>query len=276
MKPIRRGPTGPIVQLDCADCHRPSAVKTEWPYADAKFLCAVSPSVSKDEVLPLSSNLLVPARPMTGRERMAPAKFATACASCHLLEFDKLFAEPVPHDKPQVIHAFLVEKYRTYIAAHPGAVRVTRDPSRDLTGKPMPPQVRVLTSAQWVTERTAAAEDLLWRKTCKQCHSLTFASNNPLPEIAAASITPRWMPHSKFDHDAHRGFSCVSCHAAAITSTETSDVLLPGIATCQKCHAPGPEHAESRCFECHTYHDWSKRKEVTPKFTLPTLQSGGR
>ena len=55
-----------------------------------------------------------------------------------------------------------------------------------------------------------------------------------------------------------------------------TDMLLPGIETCKKCHAPGPEHAESRCFECHTYHDWSKRKEVTPKFTLPALRTGDR
>jgi len=83
------------------------------------------------------------------------------------------------------------------------------------------------------------------------------------------------MPHAKFDHDAHSGFSCVSCHEKALKSTETSEVLIPGIAICKTCHAPGPEHAESRCFECHTYHDWSKRKEVTPKFTLPALRTGG-
>jgi hypothetical protein len=159
--------------------------------------------------------------------------------------------------------------------------------------------VRILTPAQWVTERTADAEELLWRKTCKQCHTLDFAEKNPavripastsenetpaqsvtakitLPYIERANVTLSWMPHAKFDHDAHRGFTCVSCHEKALTSTETTDVLLPGIATCQTCHAPGPDHAESRCFECHTYHDWSKRKEVTPKFTLPSLRTGGR
>jgi ribosomal protein L40E len=57
---------------------------------------------------------------------------------------------------------------------------------------------------------------------------------------------------------------------------ESSDILLPGIKTCQKCHAPGPDHAESRCFECHTYHDWSKRKEMAPKFILPALRTGGQ
>jgi transcription elongation factor Elf1 len=84
------------------------------------------------------------------------------------------------------------------------------------------------------------------------------------------------MLRAKFDHDAHRGFTCVSCHAKALTSTESSDILLPGIATCKTCHAPGPAHADSRCSECHTYHDWSKRKEVAPKFTVPALRSGGQ
>jgi len=95
------------------------------------------------------------------------------------------------------------------------------------------------------------------------------ASAAELPNVAPANTTRQWMPHAKFDHGAHEGFTCVSCHAKVLKSTEASDILLPGIETCKKCHAPGPEHAESRCFECHTYHDWSKRKEVTPKFTLP-------
>jgi transcription elongation factor Elf1 len=94
--------------------------------------------------------------------------------------------------------------------------------------------------------------------------------------VEPARTTVQWMPHAKFDHDAHRGFACVGCHEKSLGSTETSDVLLPGIATCKTCHAPGPEHAESRCFECHTYHDWSKRKEVKPAFMLPALRTGGR
>jgi transcription elongation factor Elf1 len=207
---------------------------------------------------------------------MAPVKFANACAACHLLTFDKRFDEGVPHDKPEVVHSFLIKTFHQYIAAHPGEVRVLRDPGRDLSGKPLPPQVRVLTPAPWVAERTAEAEELLWRKTCKQCHTLSFGlGKDGFPLVAETKTTNRWMPHAKFDHDAHRGFTCVSCHAKALASTESSDILLPGIETCKTCHAPGPSHADSRCSECHTYHDWSKRKEVTPKFTLPALRTGG-
>ena len=326
MKPIRRGPTGPIVNLECGNCHRPVSDQTvlmeydarsakplmNWPYADADYVSAKTTYAAPEEVANDAGGLLHPS-PSRGRERMAPVKFAKACAGCHSLAFDKRFREGVPHDQPEVVHDFVVSKFKDYIRAHPEELRMQRDPDRDITEKPMQPLIRVLTPAQWVAERAAEAEFLLWRKTCSQCHTLgkwspgaieakhqvpyqpmtlddlrhfveTF--NRPelflepiyaqIPQIWPAGVTLRWMPHAKFDHEAHRPFTCESCHAKALTSTETSDVLVPGIETCKRCHAPGPEHAESRCFECHTYHDWSKRKEVTPKFTLPALRTGGR
>jgi hypothetical protein len=278
MKRIRRSPNGPTVQLECGDCHRPAAAaeRTKWLYIDWQYVNYV-PSYTRGVVQddPEQEVSLRPSKPRSGRELMAPVKFATACSGCHSLAFDKLFDEGVPHDKPEVVHIFLIQRFQQYIAAHPGEARVVRDPSRDLTGKPVPPEVRILTTAQWVRERTAEAEELLWRKTCKQCHLLSVNTPNSLPVVAAANSTVHWMPHAKFDHGTHTGFTCVSCHEKALTSTEASDVLIPGIATCKTCHAPGPDHAESRCFECHTYHDWSKRKEVTPKFTLPSWSTGG-
>jgi hypothetical protein len=276
MKPIRRGPNGTLVSLECGNCHRPTTAAPDLAYSDAKYRAAAVSYKDSDEFLPASIETLKPPKPITGRELMAPVKFADACAACHLLTFDKRFDEGVPHDKPEVVHAFLINKFQQYIGAHPAEVRVQRDPGRDLSGKPLPPQIRVLSPAQWVAERTADAEELLWRKTCKQCHVLTTSQSSVLPQVAAANVRTQWMPHSKFSHDAHRGFTCVSCHVKALTSTESGDILLPGIAICKTCHAPGPGHADSRCSECHTYHDWSNRKEVTPKFTLPALQTGGQ
>ena len=276
MKPIRRGPNGDLVKLECGNCHHSTAAAPDLTYSDAKHRTAAVSYKDGEEHLPAPIEGLKPPKPVTGRELMAPVKFADACAGCHLLTFDKRFDEGVPHDKPEIVHAFLVKKFQQYISAYPAEVRVQRDPGRDLSGKPLPPQVRILTPAQWVAERTADAEELLWRKTCKQCHVLTTSQNSALAQVASANVRTSWMPHAKFDHDAHRGFSCVSCHLKTLTSTESSDILLPGIATCKACHAPGPGHADSRCSECHTYHDWSKRKEVTPKFTLPALRSGGQ
>lgn len=275
MKPIR-GPSGTLVNLECGNCHHPTAVAPSLTYSDAGYRAAAVSYKNSDEFLPASTESLKPPKPITGRELMAPVKFADACAACHLLTFDERFDEGVPHDKPEVVHGFLIKEFQQYFAAHPGEARIQRDPGRDLSGQPLPPQIRVLTPAQWVAERTADAEELLWRKTCKQCHALTTSQSSALPQVVPANVRTQWMPHARFDHDAHRGFSCVSCHAKALTSTESSDILLPGIATCKTCHAPGPAHADSRCSECHTYHDWSKRKEVTPKFTLPALRTGGQ
>jgi hypothetical protein len=306
MKPIRRGPNGPVVQLECGDCHRPETVKAPWPYADTKYLAAIPSYKEEDEFLLQKTAILSPRRRMDGREYMAPAKFDNACAGCHLLTFDKRFAEGAPHDKPKVVRAYLLKKFSEYIAVHPAELREMQEPERKLAGGPITPRAQYLTPTQWVRERTAVAEELLWKKTCAQCHLVTGAqlqdttlgrwdavsaqnvqqvrgveghfpiAESPLPTIAPAKITTRWLPHAKFDHDAHRGFSCAGCHPKALTSKETSDVLVPGIEDCKPCHAPGPEHAESRCFECHTYHDWSKRKEVQPTFTLPGLRTGGR
>ena len=275
MKLIRRGPMGPMVQLECGNCHRPASAGVDTTYGDASYRTASVSYKESDELLPAASGGLMAAKPASGRELMAPVKFANACAGCHLLTFDKRFECGVPHDTPEVVQAFLVKRFGEYIAAHSNELREVRDPGRDLTGKAAAPAVRIYTPKEWVAARVADAEELLWRKTCKQCHALTVSErSDALPEIAAARTTVRWMSHAKFDHDAHRGFSCESCHAKAMRSTEASDLLLPGIATCEKCHAPGPEHAESRCFECHTYHDWAKRKEVTPRFALPGLTSG--
>jgi decaheme cytochrome c component MtrC/MtrF-like protein len=306
MKPIKKSANGPEVQLLCGDCHRTAAVKAAWPYADAKYVNATTAYSEKDELLPIKAETMAERRPRTERELMAPPQFATACASCHLLTFDKRFDESVPHDKPEVVHAFMVKKFTEYISAHPNELREVSDPERKMTGRPAGPAVRLLTLSEWIAEKTMVAEELLWHKTCAQCHTVstsplydTFLARwsagsdkaagaamagiaapaeslkLPVPTVAGSKTTQKWLPHAKFDHDAHRGFRCESCHAKALKSTETSDVLIPGIANCRTCHAPGPDHAEARCFECHTYHDWAKRKEVTPKFTLPALRIGG-
>ncbi len=59
---------------------------------------------------------------------------------------------------------------------------------------------------------------------------------------------------------------CDNCHPAE-GSTKASDVLLPTQAVCATCHAPS-KGAESRCFECHRYHDWTKTHPVTAAYSL--------
>jgi hypothetical protein len=294
MKPIRRGPTGPTVQLECGNCHRQIAAVPDLTYSDGRDRSA-APSYEKGRRFLSDPGVLQSAEPTSGRELMAPVKFANACGACHSLSFDYRFDYGVPHDEPEIVHAFLVAKFTEYIRAHPAELREARDPERELTGKAMPAKTHVYTTNEWIAKRVYDAEQLLWRKTCSQCHVMAHRSQsrapeeppwlsespadiltNPIfPDIPIAADQRRRMPHAKFDHDAHRGFSCLRCHEKALTSTAISDVLLPGIAACKSCHAPGPEHAESRCFECHTYHDWAKRTEVKATFTFPSLRKAG-
>jgi predicted CXXCH cytochrome family protein len=82
------------------------------------------------------------------------------------------------------------------------------------------------------------------------------------------------MPRAAFDHTPHLMATCSTCHLAEV-STKTSDVLMPAQAVCASCHAasrggpqPAAGQAESRCFECHRYHDWTKSRPVTPFYSL--------
>jgi hypothetical protein len=232
LKEDLRGPNGPV-QLKCADCHQPS---------DA-----------------------------ADRSYMTPIDYEKHCASCHTLQFDRRFSESVPHKEPKVVYDFVVAKLTTYIAAHPAEIPLVDEPDKRLPSRP--PQAPARNAAEWVQQRLADAQLLLWRKSCKECHRLSYPNGpDALPVVAKAAITTRWLPHAEFDHEAHQMMQCASCHAKANESRETSDVLIPGVATCQQCHRAGNDAAEARCFECHTYHDWSKEKPVAGKFTIQQLQ----
>jgi hypothetical protein len=254
------GPNGPV-QLDCEDCHRPATSIAAWRFGSAQPATKSMPGKFD------------PPSRVSARAYMAAISYANNCIGCHPLQFDKRFQESVPHDKPEIVHAFVVQKFQQYIGAHPAELRVA-GPGRNLPQQPLPPAVRVLSPQQWVAERVADSEQLLWRKTCLECHSLTFSAGAQLPAVAKSNITPRWFPHAVFNHEEHRFLKCLECHTGAAKSQETADILLPGIHTCERCHHAGEESAESRCFECHTYHDWSKEKPVKGMLTISQSRRG--
>jgi len=131
-------------------------------------------------------------------------------------------------------------------------------------------------------------QSLQWlRKSggCGYCHetadALTTNTNtNPtiedLRKPPAWTITPpkipdRWLVHSVFSHDAHRMTGCRECHQLPAPGSardnlkqgpgsSVGDVLLPGIATCRRCHTAQMEGstassgAGTQCVECHVYH----------------------
>lgn len=270
LQPNLIGPNHTRVQMACDDCHRFANANDALPYPGTQWqLVSTSGSSAPAQPLPATS------AKQDARARFAPPAFAKHCAGCHVLEFDRRFgAEQVPHDRPQVVHDFLTRKFAEYIAMRPDAVHQVEPPifDRSLPQRPRMPKV-AHSASEWVADRVEDAEWLLYAKTCKQCHTLN-ATGGSLPEVAKASVTARWMAHGEFDHYAHRAVGCASCHSKTVDSRETSDVLIPGIASCRQCHLDrGPSHeaAEARCFECHQYHDWSKAKRVRGTYTIPQL-----
>lgn len=260
LQPNLIGPQNRRVQMTCDDCHRTSGASDPWPYT---FATNQATGTSRDEARLLEGT--------TGA--MTPIQFSTHCSGCHTLQFDRRFDDvQVPHDRPDVVHAFVASRFKAYVANHPGAVHEAEPPNRQL---PEAMQIRPLArnSDEWVRFRVEEAEWLLWTKTCKQCHTL-IGTGAPLPGIAKSNITQRWLPHAEFDHRAHRSMSCLDCHTKASESHDTADVLLPSITTCQQCHraSTARDTAESRCFECHQYHDWSKARRTKGRFTIPELR----
>ena len=223
------------------------------------------------------------------------------CAACHVLQFDPLISQPAPHDKPEIVKAFIIRKLTEYVAANPQVTRqpvnitaqeqqqlfepsrnflssMRAAPERATTPAPSTPTQMATSANDWVTKRAADAERLLWSKNCSKCHAQTEEEGNLLPTSVKAVIPTRWFNRAEFDHQAHRMMTCISCHTKSQQSKLTSDVNLPGIELCRKCHESAGEvktAADGRCYECHSYHDWRKEERIKGTFSLTTLLQKG-
>jgi len=218
----------------CGDCHTPAALPAGALSATGKH------------------------SHVSARALMSIPTYAATCMPCHALTIDDKIADAAPHDKPEVVHNFVVAQLTKYIAGHPADLGKEGTPGN---------------SAAWVQFKIAADEKKLVEETCARCHTVTPGSSGGL---ASAKIAPTNEPARKFakasfDHAAHQGLTCASCHANAATSKVASDNLLPGIGVCKQCHASGSATAGANCSTCHVYHDWSKEKTVDGKYMIEQM-----
>jgi hypothetical protein len=236
-----RGPAGPE-KLECATCHKP-----EMPR--------------------------VTSQRKTATGLMASISYEGQCARCHQLFFDERLDATAPHEDPSVVRAFVAQSLSEYITANPRAMSEPDGPNRRIPlNFPRQPEPPARTPEEWVQRRAARAEQFLWGKACRDCHAVSGqTSSGALPQIAPAALETQWMPRARFDHAPHLMVECASCHTGAETSRDTSDVLMPTVATCATCHAPS-KGASSQCVECHGYHDWTRAQPVTPRFKLTDFQ----
>jgi len=207
---------------------------------------------------------------------MQPIDHEQHCSRCHSnsLTFDsERFADQsAPHREPEIVRAVMRERYTVFIRKHPQTVadgaRPTQErrvPGRTTNG----PETKA--EWDWVNQRLDEADRVVFQGAggCRYCH--TVESSESGWQITKPSIPNRWLLHSQFRHDSHRMMDCIQCHADALASTQTSDVLLPRIESCRKCHGPN-DGARSDCVECHQYHDKSRERDFTGP--LPIGQAG--
>ena len=238
---------------------------------------------------------------------MQPMTFERDCMRCHSLEFDPMLpGKTVIHGRqPAEVHQELEEIYAAYyLRAHPEEAK-KQETVRRLPGQPLTPK------EIFVEDRRGRAERVLFPpkgKKCAKCHSIqvtelqTESRNDGLssaPDNMSSSgkilldksdansllrpsilrvlptgIPKRWLPYSRFDHDAHKGLPefrskstwCLACHEDAATSKRTEDVLLPSVNLCRTCHFE-PDGAQASCKTCHEFHE--RKKEST--FPVPNL-----
>jgi hypothetical protein len=236
-------------------------------------------------------------QPDAERRYMQPISYQKHCAACHSLTVringelpdsqTRAAAEtfrhaPAPHQEPRIVRAVLRERLLEWVQANPVVLGSELPPPRPLPGR----GPRPISAAQerWVKGQLDLAQQLLFvdrqlpntergvfEGSCRQCHieARPQRGADELPEYLPTAIPERWFKHSSFQHDSHRSLECLSCHAGATASSKSSDVLLPSLESCRKCHQPGL--ARNDCAECHAYHHRAKERSMNGPFTIDKL-----
>ncbi len=222
------------------------------------------------------------------RRYMLPIQFENHCQRCHGLYFEPGKPQQLPHESPEVVLGFLRQHFSAAAVA-------PATPQRLIPGKRFAVDLSdaeragVDKQVGEVTERLRTGDiaavgrgnplgDYVARWSskggCAYCHEVTPAKTDAeVFAITPPKIPDRWLPHSEFRHDSHRELKCDECHYRResanrhpVASSElTSDVLLPSIDDCRRCHASNPvlgngkalshsRGASERCVECHRYH----------------------
>jgi hypothetical protein len=255
-----------FVQLVCADCHRGPFEPAKLPYGRRNGASPAPALPDRPEFAPAEE-----------AQYFAPVSYEAHCAACHPHRADDQIPVTAPHDTPEVVRAFLEGAYARYALTNPKVlegtprIRPVADGAKATSAK---------SREEWAREQVDRAEDLFYRRPCipgerclrcVQCHFFRDDVQGEVPTVQPPAIRSRWLPQSRFDHAAHRDVDCEQCHAGVKTSTLTTDVLIPRIATCRRCHHAGG--ASDRCAECHTYHGAMAPHELDGPHTIDQLTS---
>ncbi len=206
-------------------------------------------------------------KPAADGTRYLPVQMEKSCQGCHSLGFDRVggTVRNLRHgDIPQVV-ADLRALYRWSASSRPSATS-RRRPGVYTASRP--------SGGMRVGGNSAVTAAFSKGGACYDCHTITppgFGGSSQWGVTAVHQPT-RYLQHGWFNHAAHQAENCATCHTAA-QSSQASDLLLPGIATCRTCHG-GEDSAKAKvpsgCAMCHSYHvspgvPWKSRLWSTPR-----------
>jgi hypothetical protein len=199
-----------------------------------------------------------------GRYYNRPITFKAQCQICHSLQFDPMNPElSLPHGSTTAVRGFLQTLPTQYAELavkkglrKPNAIKdfVTRQMlqlrARVLSGENFEHQV-FFVADPYKPQPGSEPRKRASFYGCALCHDVQPVAN-AAPFIAKPVFVDRWMTQVNFDHTKHKSVQCNDCHQAT-QSRLTSDVLMPGIASCVTCHSPRGKVA-AECITCHSYH----------------------
>ncbi len=203
-------------------------------------------------------------RPDASRRDFEPISMGKHCQECHTLQFEPaVTTREVPHGKPAGAVTVIEEFYANL------ALNGTPDSFQKAFGVPGEGLLRrvgepdtaqrqgALRMASLKAKRVAA--DLFEVRVCKTCHvvlrDLHPGATTPW-NVVPVHLRNRWMPHAIFDHKAHSSSKCADCHDVT-SSKKASDVSMPTVEGCRKCHGgsrPVEKKVTSNCMLCHGFH----------------------
>ena len=249
------------VTLDCGSCHVLDAL-------DLK--AAPNPAVASSTV---------PSR-NAGRYFL-PVNYENQCRACHTQTFDPrpgMEHLEAPHGvQPDEVIAFLRRTYAETVVGDDPAVLNRKVTLGRLPGKPPAES----TARKLMDDSISKSTRFLFenRTSCLECHHVE-KDEKGLPKVEPTKVPDVWFKHAAFDHTAHRGVSCRECHSRSYALKEdgspspdasvvATDVLIPAIDNCVRCHAPSKGQggwfgssstpisggASHDCTECHRYHN---------------------
>lgn len=247
------------VAMTCAMCH-------QLDNADLASRLGLNDPPQADTITPRGE----------GGAAMLPIRYRNHCQACHPLGYEPRDPSLVAtHGRPAAdVLKEIARVYEAQVIAEEPALLERRIPPRPLPADSTPPEVNE--ARERVRGRTHSAARILFgagsaggdRGGCLLCHRWEEAPK-PLAEpeglasvesarFVASAIPSVWLTGASFDHTAHRGMDCASCHAAG-QSRSSEDVLLPDRKSCLPCHdssmPPGSAgSAGASCTTCHRYH----------------------